>query len=95
MNLHGPDAAIDDLPERVTRLITERLRKCIEAISEKINVLQVRRDVDDQVREHMSKHEHEAFLRHKKRAIESELGREEDEDFDGALAPLARCVRAV
>ena len=25
MNLHGPDAAIDDLPERVTRLITERL----------------------------------------------------------------------
>ncbi len=70
------------------RLITERLRKCIEAISEKINILQVRRDLDDQVREHMSKHEHEAFLRHKKRAIESELGRDDDEDGDQALADL-------
>jgi len=71
------------------RLITERLRKCIEAISEKINVLQVRRDLDEQVREHMSKHEHEAFLRHKKRAIESELGRDDDdEDFDSALGEL-------
>lgn len=60
--------------------VAERLRKVIEHISHRINVLQVRRDLDRHVREHLSRHEQEALLRHKLRAIQSELGDGEEED---------------
>ncbi len=65
--------------------VTERLRKVVEFASHRIHVLQVKRDLDRHVREHLSKHEQEALLRHKLRAIQSELG---DEDEDHGLGEL-------
>ncbi len=56
------------------KTITARLRRVIELVSHRVNVLQVKRDLDRYVREHLSKHEQEALLRHKLRAIQSELG---------------------
>jgi ATP-dependent Lon protease len=72
-------------PEELVELlhelqVSERLRKIIEYISHRINVLQVRRDLDRHVREHLSRHEQEALLRHKLRAIQSELSDQDDED---------------
>ncbi len=72
-----PDEAIEVLMELQ---ITERLRKLMERISHRINMLQVKRDLDKHVRDHLSKHEQEALLRHKLRAIQSQLGDERDED---------------
>ncbi|MCA9705253.1 MAG: endopeptidase La [Myxococcales bacterium] len=63
--------------------VTERLRKVLEFVSHRIHVLQVKRDLDRHVREHLSKHEQEALLRHKLRAIQSELG-----DDDQGLGEL-------
>lgn len=60
--------------------ITERLRKMLERVSHRINVLQVKRDLDKHVRDHLSKHEQEALLRHKLRAIQSQLADDVDED---------------
>lgn len=60
--------------------VPERLRKTIELISHRVNVLQVKRDLDRQVREHLSQHEHEAYLRHQLRAIKAELGEEPGDD---------------
>jgi ATP-dependent Lon protease len=57
----------------------ERLRRVLETLTQEINVLDVRRDIEKTVREHMHQHEHEVFLRHTARAIEAELG---EEDFD-------------
>ena len=60
--------------------ITERLRKMLERVSHRINVLHVKRDLDKHVRDHLSKHEQEALLRHKLRAIQSQLADDVDED---------------
>lgn len=59
--------------------VSERLRKVVEYVSHRVNVLQVKRDLDRYVREHLSRHEQEALLRHKLRAIQSELGETDDE----------------
>lgn len=67
--------------------ITERLRKLLERVSHRINVLQVKRDLDKHVRDHLSKHEQEALLRHKLRAIQSQLT--DDVDDDAWLEALA------
>lgn len=56
--------------------VNERLRQTLEFISEHVNRLEVRRDVDEQVRDTMSQHEREAMLRHKMRAIQYELDNE-------------------
>jgi len=61
--------------------IGERLRKVMEFISHRIHVLQVRRDLDRHVRDHMSRHEQEALLRHKLRTIQSELGDDDDDEW--------------
>ncbi len=71
------DEAIEVLMELQ---ITERLRKMLERISRRINVLQVKRDLDKHVRDHLSKHEQEALLRHKLRAIQSQLTDQGDDD---------------
>ncbi|MEM9458294.1 MAG: endopeptidase La [Myxococcota bacterium] len=63
--------------------VTERLRKVVEFVSHRIHVLQVKRDLDRHVRDHLSRHEQEALLRHKLRAIQSELG-----DDDQGLGEL-------
>ncbi len=54
--------------------VAERLRKVIEFVSHRSNVLQVKRDLDRYVRDLLSRHEQESLLRHKLRAIQSELG---------------------
>jgi ATP-dependent Lon protease len=73
-----------DHGERVSILqelhVTERLRKIIELVSHRTNVLQVKRDLDQHVRDHLSRHEHEAVLRHRLRAIQSELGESDDDE---------------
>ncbi|MEM6294563.1 MAG: endopeptidase La [Myxococcota bacterium] len=72
-----PEEAIEVLMELQ---VTERLRKLMERISHRINVLHVKRDLDKHVRDHLSKHEQEALLRHKLRAIQSQLGDDRNED---------------
>lgn len=76
----------------VETTITARLRRVIELVSHRVNVLQVKRDLDRYVRDHLSKHEQEALLRHKLRAIQSELGEtpkaRERNDFDDLSSRL-------
>ena len=84
----------DELVELLHELqVSERLRKVIELVSHRLNVLQVKRDLDRHVREHLSRHEQEALLRHKLRAIQSELG--ETADDDRWLQELELRLRAV
>ncbi|MFO7564630.1 MAG: S16 family serine protease [Enhygromyxa sp.] len=59
--------------------VAERLRRLIELVAQRCNELEVKRDIDRSVRDHLSRHEHEAVLRHKLRAIQAELG-EDDPD---------------
>ncbi len=72
--------------------VVTRLRRVLELVSRRVSALQVQRDVDRQVREYLSKHEQEAFLRHKLRAIKSELG--DDGDDARALAELEEALAA-
>ncbi|NVB41279.1 endopeptidase La [Pseudenhygromyxa sp. WMMC2535] len=65
----------------------ERLRRLIELLAQRCNELEVKRDIDRSVRDHLSRHEHEAVLRHKMRAIQSELG---EDDEEGWLEELTR-----
>ena len=66
--------------------VAERLRRTIELISHRANVLQVKRDLDRQVRDNLSQDEHEAYLRHQLRAIKAELGDSgEEEDTVASL----------
>ncbi|WP_434427909.1 endopeptidase La [Nannocystis pusilla] len=74
--------------------VVARLRKVIELISHRTNVLQVKRDLDRYVREHLSKHEHDALLRHKLKAIQHELGESEGEAEERALQDLERRLQA-
>jgi len=74
--------------------VVARLRKVIELLSHRANVLQVRRDLDRYVREHLSKHEHDALLRHKLKAIQHELGESEGEAEERALHDLERRLSA-
>jgi ATP-dependent Lon protease len=66
--------------------VAARLRRIIELVAHRCNELEVKRDVDRSVREYLSRHEHEAVLRHKVRAIQAELG---DDDSDSWLEELA------
>jgi ATP-dependent Lon protease len=70
--------------------VVDRLRKVIEFVSHRTNVLQVKRDLDRYVREHLSKHEHDALLRHKLKAIQQELGESEGEAEERAQQELER-----
>ncbi len=75
------DLEADECIEVLMELqVTERLRKMLEKISHRINVLQVRRDLDKHVRDHLSQHEQEALLRHKLRAVQSQLSDPADDD---------------
>ncbi len=75
--------------------VSDRLRKVIELASHRTNVLQVKRDLDRHVREHLSKHEHDALLRHKLRAIQSELGESEGEADERGLQELEQRIAAL
>ncbi len=78
----------DKLPILLETEVSDRLRKVIELASHRTNVLQVKRDLDRHVREHLSKHEHDAVLRHKLRAIQSELGESEGDSDERGLHEL-------
>jgi ATP-dependent Lon protease len=66
-----------------------RLRKLIELLARRCNELEVKRDIDRSVRDHLSRHEQEAVLRHKLRAIQAELG---DDDPDTWLEELSERI---
>jgi ATP-dependent Lon protease len=66
--------------------VPERLRRCLELVAQRINVLSVKRDVDKAVRDVLAKGEQQAILRHKLRAIQSELGGDDERD---AVAELS------
>ncbi len=68
--------------------VTERLRKMLEHVGQRINVLHVKRDLDKHVRDHLSQHEQEALLRHKLRAIQSQLS-DDSADEDAWIDTLA------
>jgi len=72
--------------------VSERLRRVLELVSHRTHVLQVKRDLDRAVREHLSKHEHDALLRHKLRAIQQELGETQSEQEERSLAELERRI---
>ena len=84
----------DKLPVLLETEVSDRLRKVIELASHRTNVLQVKRDLDRYVREHLSKHEHDALLRHKLRAIQSELGESEGESDERGLHELEQRLDA-
>ena len=69
-----------------------RLRLVLEAVSHAAQTLQVQRDIDKAVREHLSRHEHEHVLRHKMRAIQAEL---DDGDSGDDLEDLQRRLAAL
>ena len=60
--------------------VPERLRRMLETTSRAISALRVQREIDEHVREHLSRHEQRALLRHKLRAIQAELGQISDRD---------------
>ncbi|MCA9683284.1 MAG: LON peptidase substrate-binding domain-containing protein [Myxococcales bacterium] len=64
----------------------ERLRRLVELVAHRCNELEVKRDIDRSVRDHLSRHEHEAVLRHKLRAIQNELGTEDPDSWLDELA---------
>lgn len=66
-----------------------RLRKLIELLARRCNELEVKRDIDRSVRDHLSRHEQEAVLRHKLRAIQAELG---DDDPDTWFEELSERI---
>ncbi|PRP89981.1 Lon protease 2 [Enhygromyxa salina] len=74
-----------DIDDRVALLQQrdggERLRKLIEMVAQRCNELEVKRDIDRSVRDHLSRHEQEAVLRHKLRAIQAELGDSDPETW--------------
>ncbi|MCB9705686.1 MAG: endopeptidase La [Myxococcales bacterium] len=74
--------------------VSERLRKVIELVSRAANTLQVKRDLDRAVREHLSKHEHDTLLRHKLRAIQSELGETQGELDERWITEIEERLRA-
>ncbi len=71
--------------ERMTLLaeldVPTRLKKVLEALQHRVQVFEVKEKIDTQVREEFSRHQREAVLRQKLKAIQEELG-ELDEGED-------------
>jgi ATP-dependent Lon protease len=61
--------------------VTLRLRKVLQALQHRVQVFEVKEKIDTQVREEFSRHQREAVLRQKLKAIQEELG-EFDEGED-------------
>jgi ATP-dependent Lon protease len=61
--------------------VPERLKKVLAALQHRVQVFEVKEKIDTQVREEFSKHQREAVLRQKLKAIQEELG-EFDEGED-------------
>jgi len=61
--------------------VAERLRRLLVLLQRKVELIKVKQKIDTQVREEFSKHQREAVLRQKLKAIQDELG-EGDETSD-------------
>jgi ATP-dependent Lon protease len=61
--------------------VPRRLKKVLEALQHRVQVFEVKEKIDTQVREEFSRHQREAVLRQKLKAIQEELG-EFDEGED-------------
>ncbi len=61
--------------------VAERLRRLLVLLQRKVELIKVKQKIDTQVREEFSKHQREAVLRQKLKAIQEELG-EGDEGTD-------------
>ena len=61
--------------------VAERLRRLLVLLQRKVELIKVKQKIDTQVREEFSKHQREAVLRQKLKAIQDELG-EGDESSD-------------
>jgi ATP-dependent Lon protease len=61
--------------------VTDRLRRLLVLLQRKVELIKVKQKIDTQVREEFSKHQREAVLRQKLKAIQEELG-EGDESSD-------------
>src|SRR5262249_37607195 len=55
-----------------------RLRRVLAALQHRVQVFEVKEKIDTQVREEFSRHQREAVLRQKLKAIQEELGEFED-----------------
>ena len=76
-------ATVDLSPdERASLLVesdvAERLRRLLVLLQRKVELIKVKQKIDPQVREEFSKHQREAVLRQKLKAIQDELGEGED-----------------
>ncbi len=58
--------------------IAERLRRLLVLLQRKVELIKVKQKIDTQVREEFSKHQREAVLRQKLKAIQDELGEGDD-----------------
>jgi ATP-dependent Lon protease len=58
--------------------VAERLRRLLVLLQRKVELIKVKQKIDTQVREEFSKHQREAVLRQKLKAIQEELGEGED-----------------
>ena len=76
-------ATVDLSPEERASLlveidVAERLRRLLVLLQRKVELIKVKQKIDSQVREEFSKHQREAVLRQKLKAIQDELGEGED-----------------
>ena len=76
-------ATVDLSPEERASLlvevdVAERLRRLLVLLQRKVELIKVKQKIDTQVREEFSKHQREAVLRQKLKAIQDELGEGED-----------------
>ncbi len=58
--------------------VAERLRRLLVQLQRKVELIKVKQKIDTQVREEFSKHQREAVLRQKLKAIQDELGEGDD-----------------
>jgi ATP-dependent Lon protease len=58
--------------------VAKRLKKVLESLQHRVQVFEVKEKIDTQVREEFSRHQREAVLRQKLKAIQEELGEFED-----------------
>ncbi|HEX4461353.1 MAG TPA: endopeptidase La [Polyangia bacterium] len=58
--------------------VPKRLKKVLESLQHRVQVFEVKEKIDTQVREEFSRHQREAVLRQKLKAIQEELGESED-----------------
>ncbi|HEX2572406.1 MAG TPA: endopeptidase La [Polyangia bacterium] len=61
--------------------VAARLAKVLALLQHRVEVFRVKEKIDTQVREEFSRHQREAVLRQKMKAIQEELGESDEEDF--------------